>query len=969
MKKILIIIGIIVVLLVATLAAIPLFFKQTLIEKAKTTINKNVNAEVKFADLKLSLLRSFPKVTLELTDVLVVGKGEFQKDTIFTVPSLRTKTALRQLFNKDNIGIEEIILDRPVLKLVVGPTGNVNWDLMLESEEVAGPVPSVAGDTEEDGLVLQLEKIEIIKANFIYEDREMDMLLKLDDIDTDISGKMYGTSAQLLAEGTVAKFLLNYAGVNYISNTSVETRTVLNVDYDKMDIEIQENELLVNRLPLEVLGLIQMPNDSMFFDLQIQTKESGFDNFLALVPPDYEEYLKDIQTNGTATISGTVKGFYFEEDYPAFDLKLDVADGNLHYTGMPEEIKNISADVSVSKPQGLLDLTEVNIKKMHAEVKDNPLALSLFIKDLVSKPYMEGNFSGRINFHDVKNAIPLDTLTISGYTLNMKDLQINGTANVSGSVKGVYSEEDYPAFDLKMDLANGNLKYAGLIDDINNISADVSVAKPQGIIDLAGINIKKVHAEVNNSPVDLSLFLKNLDSDPWFDGNIIGKIDLDDLKNALHLDSVYVSGVLDMNLKVKGSYSAIENEQYDRIQSDGIVKLTRFVYESPSLTQRVIVPEGQLTFTPQAVSLSGMNVNIGQSDFRLSGRVTNYLNYVLKDGTLAGNLQLNSSLVNLNELLRLQIVKESPEGQEQTAVVAPSAEEEEEVLVFDVPKNLDFTFQSNIQQVIFERLPITDVNGLITARDGKLVLDGLNMQLLGGELKLTGSYENTEENKPFFDFDFNLADIDIPEAYKTLPGVQRMIPIARQSQGKFNSSLKVNGQLSPGFGLLATTIDGSGLFSTENLQIIESPMFGQLKGILKSERLNNVSVEDFRAFVEVENGTILLKPFTTRIAGQETTIAGNLNTENLIDMRLDFNVQRDAFGNDIQNILSVLPGQERIQLIPASVVLSGPVGKPEMRIDLEEARKMITEEVKKSTRDNLQENLNKIGEGLRNLLK
>jgi uncharacterized protein involved in outer membrane biogenesis len=841
MKKILIITVIVVAVLVAALAAVPLFFKQTLIEKAKITINKNVNAEVEFADLKLSLLRNFPKVTLGLTEVRVTGKSEFQNDTLFTVPSLRAKTALRQLFNKENIGIEEIILDRPVLKLVVGPTGHVNWDLMLESEKVAEAVPSVTGDTKEDGLVLQLEKIEIIDANFIYEDREIDMLLKFDDIDIDISGKMYGTAAQLLAEGTAAKFLIDYAGVNYISNTSVETRTVLNVDYEVMDIEIQENELLVNRLPLEVLGLIQMPSDSMFFDLRIQTKESGFDNFLALVPPDYEEYLKDIQTNGTAAISGTVKGFYFEEDYPAFNLKMDVANGNVHYAGLPEEIKNISADVSISKPQGELDLTEVDISKAHAEVK--------------------------------------------------------------------------------------------------------------------------------NSPVDLTLQLRKLFSDPWFDGAFVGNVNFDDLKDALPLDSVNIAGIIDANLKVKGNYSAIENEQYDKIQSNGTVLLSRFVYESPSLAQRILVPEGKMDFTPQAVTLSGLNVNIGQSDFRLAGRVTNYLDYVLKDGTLAGSLQLNASQINLNELLRLQVVQEIPDGAATTAAVAQSAEEEEEVLVFDVPKNIDFTFQSQIQRLIFERLPITDVKGLITARDGKLVLDGLNMHMLGGELKLTGSYENTEENKPIFDFGFDLANIDIPQAYQMLTSVQRMIPIARHSQGKFNTSLKVKGQLSPGFGLLAPTIDGSGLFSTENLQIIESPLFDQLKGILKAERLNNVSIDDIRAFVEVENGTIQLNPFTTRIAGQETTIAGNLNTENLLDMRLDFNIQRDAFGNDIQNILSVLPGQERIQLIPASVVLKGPVGKPEVKIDLDDARKMITEEVKKSTKENLQENLNKIGEGLRNLLK
>jgi len=836
MKKTLIIIGIVVVLLIASLAAIPLFFKETLMEKTKTTINKNVNAEVEFADLKLSLFRNFPKLTLELKDVLVTGKGEFRTDTLLAMPSLQANTPLGSLFNREQIGIEEIILVSPQMKLVVGKTGNANWDIAKETGEA--PEPAAEG-----GMNLQLEMIEITGANFIYDDRDLNMLLQLENIDINISGEMYGTAAQLLAEGTSERLSLNYEGSNYISNLAIETRTVLNMDYDKMDIEIQENELLVNRLPLEVLGLIQMPNDSMFFDLQLKTKESGFDNFLALVPPDYKSYLEDIETSGTATISGTVKGFYLGDDYPALDIKLDVADGNVHYADLPEEIKNISADVSIVKPQGVLDLTEVNVKKAHAEVK--------------------------------------------------------------------------------------------------------------------------------NSPVDLSLVLKNLVSDPYFDGNFTGKVNFDELKDALPLDSVNIAGLIDANLVVKGNYSAIENEQYDKIRSDGTVLLNQFVYESPSLTQRILVPEGKFDFTPQTVTLSGLNMNIGQSDFRLAGNVTNYLNYVLKDGTLAGNLQLNSSLVNLNELLRLQVADDSsaeevPQTDESNE---DTVEDNEEVLVFDVPKNIDFTFQSNIQRVIFEQLPITDVNGLITARNGKLILDGLNMHMLNGQLQLTGSYENTPENQPLFDFGFDLADIDIPVAFQTLTSVQKMFPIARQSQGKFNTSLQVNGQLSSGFGLIAPTINGTGGFSTENLRIIESPLFDQLKGLLKSERLQNVKVDDFQASVEVNDGTIQLKPFTTRVAGQETTISGNLNTQNLLDLRLGFNVQREAFGPDIENILKVLPGEERIQLLPASVLLSGPVGNPEVKIDLDDAREKITEEIRKSTKDDLQKSLNKIGEGLKDLFK
>ncbi len=838
MKKILIVIGIVVALLIAAMAAVPLFFKQALLEKTKITINKHINAEVEFSDLKLSLFRSFPKVSLELVDIQVVGKGEFANDTLFAAPSIRTKTALRQLFGKGNVGIEEILLKRPVLKLVVGASGNVNWDLLADSE--SKEEAAAVSDSDEEGIVFQLDKIGISNADFIYEDREADILFRLNDINIGVSGEMYGTEAQLLAEGTAAQLFLSYAGVNYITNTSVETRTKLNVDYDIMDIEIQENELLINRLPLEVLGMIQMPDDTMYFDLHIKTKESGFDNFLALIPPDYEDYLNEITANGTATISGTVKGKYFDEDYPAFDLKIDVSNGNIRYADLPEEIKNISADLSITKPQGVLDFTEVNIRKAHAEVK--------------------------------------------------------------------------------------------------------------------------------NSPVDFRLALKNLMTDLHFDGALTGNVNFNELKDALPLDSVNISGIIDADLMVKGNYSAIEKEQYDKIQTEGTVNLTNFLYESPGLTQQVKIPEGKMTFSPQAVNLSGLSINIGQSDFRLSGNVTNYLNYLFKEGTLAGTLQLNSTQVNMNELLRLQVAKEDQQPQK-TDATKKSREEQEEILVFDVPANVDFTFQSDIQRVIFERMPITDVKGLITARKGKLVLDGLNMRMLDGGLKLSGSYENTAENKPLFDFSFDLSDIDIPKAYQTLLSVQRMIPIAGNSQGKFNISLNVNGQLTPGFGILASSVDGSGLFNTVNLQIIESPLFKQLKGLLKSEKLNNVKIDDFRAFVEVEKGAIKLKPFSTKVAGQETTISGNLNLENLIDMRLDFNVQRDAFGDDIQKILGVLPGQERIQLIPASVLLKGPVGKPEVKIDLEEARKMITNEVKKSAQENLQENINKISEGLKKLIK
>ncbi|HPE75121.1 MAG TPA: AsmA family protein [Draconibacterium sp.] len=844
MKKVILIIVIIIALIVGTLISIPLFFKQTILEKTKTAINNQLNAEVEFKDFKLSLFRNFPKITIEMQNVSITGKGEFQTDTLLSIETLQAKMNLKSLFKKSEKKIEEINLIEPKLNLIVGKTGNANWNVTAETAidtQVADEKPV----KQDDGFELQLEKIEIENAKVVYNDREINMLQVFEDVNLSVNGKMYGSSTELKGDGKVGNFSVKYDSVQYISNVSLETTTLLNVDYEKMDIRIIENELLVNRLPMQVTGLIQMPSDSMFFDLELKTKDSSFDNFLALIPPGYEDYLKKIKTSGSAAVSGTVNGLYFDENYPAFKLKIDVENGNLKYVDLPEEIKNIRADISIEKPQGDLDLTEVRVKNAHFEIKSNP--------------------------------------------------------------------------------------------------------------------------------VDMTLYLKNLVSDPFFDGALVGKVNFDQLKDALPLDSVNVSGTIDANLFAKGNYSSVEKEEYDKIKSDGTVLLDNFIYDSPDLTQKVLVPSGKLDFSPQNVNLSQLNMKVGQSDFSLTGKVSNYLNYIFKNGTLQGDLQMVSSFVNLNEILRLQktknAVSENKNVAEKQAENNPPSNEKNNVntekLAFDIPKNIDFTFHSNINKAVFDKLPISNIKGLITAKGGKLILNGLNMSMLEGELKLTGSYENTPLNQPFVDFGLDVVKFDIPNAYQSLSGFQKMMPIAGQSEGKLSTTLKMKGQLSQMFKLIPSSIDGTGFFNTENLRIIESPIFKELKGILLPEKLKNVDIEDFKANFIIENGNIDLKPFNTKVAGQETTVLGTLSAENLLNLRMDFKVNRNAIGSDIQNILSVIPGNEKITVLPAGVAISGPVGKPEVKVDLSETKKTVASAAKEGINDSLK----KLGKGLQQLFE
>ncbi len=823
--------------LVGGLFSIPLFFKQSLFDVAKNTLNKQLNAEVEFADVKLSLFKNFPQVTVEFKEMTIKGKGEFQNDTLLNVALVSTKMNLSSLFNKSEMSIDEIILIQPLLKLIVAESGSTNWDI-TPAGAVSSKSVTVPNESSEE-FKLQLEKIEIQNATVVYTDLETKMQLALLGVNFDVSGNMYGNSTQLTTEGNVDDFSFSYDGVTYISKTTLGVRTLLNVDFDRMKYTIAENEFLVNRLPLELSGSIEMPSDTTLLDLQLKTKDSDFENFLALVPPVYEDYLKDITTTGSANISGKIKGFYFGDSYPAFNIKIQVDNGNFQYADLPEKIKNITADVLVSKPQGDMDLTEIKINEAHAEIRNNP--------------------------------------------------------------------------------------------------------------------------------VDLTLQILHPVSDPYFDGAFVGKLNLSHLKSALPIDSVNVSGIVDANLFAKGKYSDVEAEAYQKIQSDGVVLLNNLVYDSPEYSQKIVIPSGQLDFSPQSITLRGLNILVGQSDFRLSGKVSNYLNYFLKEGVLKGNLQLNSQRVNLNEMLRLQVKPETQTAKSSSskAKVGTSEESEKEVLAFDVPKNIDITFRSNIKYAVFDRLPISDISGTVQAVDEKLLLDKLNMKMLDGELTLNGSYKNTTQNQPLVDFGFNMAGFNIPMMYKTLSGVRSIMPAASNSTGKLSSTIGMKGRLSPQLKLIPATANGHGSLATENLEMKDSPIFNQLGGILKKEKLKNVTVDDFKANFTVTDGNLLLKPFTTKVIGQETKIAGSLNAESLLDMRFDFNIERELFGPDIQKILAVIPGNQKITMLPAGVLIKGPVGEPNVSMDLSATQKAVTD----ATKDDLKKSLDKLGEGLKKLFK
>ncbi len=355
----------------------------------------------------------------------------------------------------------------------------------------------------------------------------------------------------------------------------------------------------------------------------------------------------------------------------------------------------------------------------------------------------------------------------------------------------------------------------------------------------------------------------------------------------------------------------------------------------------------------------------------LTGNVTDYYPYIFTGGTLNGNFTLTSDFLNMNELMSLQKPASAASGK---AAPRKNAKSDSDTLrnapsTFEVPEKLTLTFQTDIKKALYDKLNIKQISGRVNLHDGRLDLNGVTMNVLDGELKLAGSYKNTLQKTPLIDMTLEMISFDIPSAFQSMGLIRNYLPIAAQSKGKFSTNLKLSGRLNENMDLIMGSLNGIGLINSQNLQVINSPVFNKIKSVLKDERLRDLKIDDFAANFTIENGSLLLKPFKTKVSGQEATFSGKLNAENLIDMQIGFIIQRDALSQNIENTLGVLPGQKNIQLIPVNVRILGPVNNPEVKVDLSEAKKLVRKEVGNATKEELKESINKIGEGLKKLFK
>ncbi|MBA3664267.1 MAG: membrane assembly protein AsmA [Bacteroidetes bacterium] len=559
------------------------------------------------------------------------------------------------------------------------------------------------------------------------------------------------------------------------------------------------------------------------------------------------------------------------------------------------EVKTrLKADVDMDMPK-----MRFVFKENEFSLNDLALGFDGFVEMPDTNIKMDIKFATKqADFKSILSLIP------AVFKKDFAGLKASGKLALDGFAKGVYNASSLPAFAVNLGIENGMFKYPSLPKSVNNVNVAIKVTNPTGVLDATVVDVSKFHVEMAGNPIDLTAHVKTPISDPGLRAEVKGTIDLSSVKEFIPLEKGdNLNGTIKSDISIAGHMSALDKKEYDKFKATGALEVDKMDYKSATLPYDVLLNVMKLNFTNQFVELSTFDAKLGKSDIQANGKIENFMQYLFKNDLIKGAFTVNSTLMDLNELM-------SSTSSSAAATTSAPATSTASSGVAAVPANIDFVLDTKIAKVLYTNLMLENMVGNIVVRNQKVDMTNLRMNTMGGALTVNGFYETTNLKKPTTGLNLKVENFDIQSTYKSFNTVQKLAPVGQYATGKFSATLEnfntaLNEKMEPDL----TTVKANGIFKTDKVVVGGFPAFEKLGEALKIEQLKKQEINNVSLNYEIANGRMSMAPFQTKINNIPTTISGSTGFDQTIDYKWKMEIPKSMFGGAASSALDGLLNQ------------------------------------------------------------
>ena len=550
-----------------------------------------INCDFSIEKADLTVFKSFPKVGLEINDVVLVNPMVGSpSDTLAYIEECVVSVDVKKFLDENHILIDECRLNGGYVNLFVDEQGSSNLDIFPPSKP----------DTDDES------------SEFTY---AIDLaLLKFNDVDVNYADLSVGIIADI-------------SGFNMAAKGKMKDNLLAG------DMDLSMHELVYQQLTDSLSMAVKLNN----LKAEGEAEMLG-DNFKADIDVSSSDLLFESEGQIAEFKSLTFRYKGDVNNYDKMNANVEMSVNDLSFV-MDDEALVKEADIRFISP------FSVTLSTMDVEFGYSQIALNNMFIDLIGEASMPSddivvNLDLKTNTLIIKELIEL--IPVSMREDLLAGIDVDGELNISAKVDGVYNETSMPQVDAEITYNNGMLAMPEMLPyPITNLNT--SIKAELDLNDKSNIYLNSFNANMSNSSVTVSGTIKDVMNKMYCDINLNANADLDELQSFMP-EGIIAKGMIRLNGNAKVNSHQLATMDFMKAKVDGnmqwenmnVIYCDTITVNSDKLNIDLTLPNTaseDLSNSLAALEISGANFDAKVSDmivanlkdYRIDAQISNIM--------------------------------------------------------------------------------------------------------------------------------------------------------------------------------------------------------------------------------------------------------------------------------------------------------------------------------------------------------
>lgn len=350
-------------------------------------LNDQLNVQATVYAVNLNGLRTFPNLSLELTNVRINESTPHYNQYLMQAQRVVVKFNPLTLLSGNN-EIDKIELSGGAVRLFTDKHGNTNFDIFKP-------------DSSDDNTALDIDLKKVLMKRFrcVYVDESQDQSLNFETDELVFSGKFKDDKFKLKTKGDGLFDHLTLGGVDYVIGKKIRADLALDIDQKINAYHIEKGQIGMDNLMLDIKGDVLLVGSEPDLDLSFTGKNIDVQSVVSVLPNDIAYALRDLRSSGQIDVNGNIVGRFTDDTWPDIDIGFAFKDASVSSEALALHCQKINLTGTLQNPYTkkldlAIDLKELNLKK-------SSVSGSLSIKDLM-KPDVAFALKGLVDFNDIQ---------------------------------------------------------------------------------------------------------------------------------------------------------------------------------------------------------------------------------------------------------------------------------------------------------------------------------------------------------------------------------------------------------------------------------------------------------------------------------------------------------------------------------------------------------------------------------------